>query len=158
MRTSCCLGLHPPTSNQASLIPIKPPQLPLVKNQGCWRRQCVVVGVASFCTVIGLEMCNPVTLAHEAVAQEKIMFTTMSTDEEVANNLSLISVGSAKWSEKRACPSWRGNSLETIVPENLPRPAARRRYEAVGSTSKTAPSLSSSVKHQTNGGGSCFYM
>ncbi|KAL5853296.1 hypothetical protein ACOSQ3_008414 [Xanthoceras sorbifolium] len=37
------------------------------------------------------------------------------------------------------CPPWQLNSLETIVPENLPRPSARRRLESIHYSSKTAP-------------------
>ncbi|RDX57654.1 hypothetical protein CR513_63086, partial [Mucuna pruriens] len=146
MRTSCFLSLPPFTSN-ASLIPAKsPPQVSLAKNEGCWRRQCVVMGVASYCTILGLEMCNSATLAHETVE--------ITTTKEVSSN---TYNGGTKWSQKRTCPPWQGNSLETIVPENLPRPSARRRYEAVGSTSKTAPPLSTPIKLQTNKGG-CFSM
>lgn len=43
-----------------------------------------------------------------------------------------------RWSDNRACLPWRLNTLETIVPENLPRPSARRRWEAAG-FSETAP-------------------
>ncbi|XP_027356892.1 uncharacterized protein LOC113866211 [Abrus precatorius] len=154
MRTSCYLSFPPSTSN-ASLVPTKPPQVSLVKNERCWRRQCVVVmGVASCCTIIGLEMCNSVALPHEAVVSEESV--TVLIVEEVSNNSSLSNVG-AKWSEKRTCPPWRGNSLETIVPENLPRPSARRRYESVRSTSKTAPPLSAPIKLQSNKG-NCFSM
>jgi hypothetical protein len=101
--------------------------------------------------------------------EENIMLVTMSNsmddehdDDHVLNNSSsskvLLVSGSTKWSQKRMCPSWQGNNpLETIVPENLPRPAARRRYEAVTSTSKTAPPLSMSIKLNSNRDG-CFSM
>lgn len=103
-----------------------------------------MMGVASYCTIIGLEFDNLV-VHHEAVA--------------VAQEIIMTKPLLAKWSEKRACPSWRGNSLETIVPENLPRPAARRRYQVVRSTNKDAPplSLQESVKHRSSNG-SCFSM
>ncbi|KAL5975646.1 hypothetical protein ACLOJK_019972 [Asimina triloba] len=32
-----------------------------------------------------------------------------------------------RWSERRSCPQWRTNALESIVPENLPRPSDTRR-------------------------------
>ncbi|TKY74691.1 hypothetical protein E2542_SST03454 [Spatholobus suberectus] len=152
MRTISFLSLPPLTSNQpstASLIPAKPPQVSSVKDEGCWRRQCVMMGVASYCTMVGLEMCNSVTLAHEAVE----IITMPMVKEVISNNSS----GGTKWSQKRTCPPWQGNSLETIVPENLPRPSARRRYEAVRSTSKTAPPLSAPVRLQSNKA-NCFSM
>ncbi|KAG2617361.1 uncharacterized protein LOC120664556 [Panicum virgatum] len=33
-----------------------------------------------------------------------------------------------RWSDRRPCPAWRANSLENVVPENLPRASARRRF------------------------------
>lgn len=114
---------------------------------------------ASYCTIIGLEFSDPVaSSAHESMAHEEIIMIG-EVDEVVLNNSLSVSVGSggAKWSQKRACPPWRGNALETIVPENLPRPAARRRYEAVRSTSKTAPPLSEAFKIKSNSY-SCFSM
>ncbi|XP_057434530.1 protein CHLOROPLAST VESICULATION-like [Lotus japonicus] len=166
MRTSCFLGLHPPpSSKQASLIPIKPPQISLAKNEDyCWRKQFVVMGVAaSYCTIIGLEFSDPAaSSAHESVTQEEIIMIAgeVDDDEEVLTNSLSVSVGrgSAKWSQKRACPPWRGNALETIVPENLPRPAARRRYEAVRSTAKVAPPLAEAFKTKSNSTDSCFSM
>lgn len=50
-----------------------------------------------------------------------------------------------RWSDKRSCPPWHINSLETIVPENLPRPSARRRWEATG-FSETETTSNSSVE------------
>ena len=44
-----------------------------------------------------------------------------------------------RWSDKRMCPPWNLNSLETIVPENLPRPSAHRRLDSIHYSSKTAP-------------------
>jgi len=45
-----------------------------------------------------------------------------------------------RWSDRRECPPWRANSLENIVPENLPRPSAPRRFDSV-SASAAAPSF-----------------
>ncbi|XP_010472574.1 PREDICTED: uncharacterized protein LOC104752197 [Camelina sativa] len=44
-----------------------------------------------------------------------------------------------RWSDKRTCPPWLENSLETIVPENLPRPSAHRRLELAGLAKGDAP-------------------
>ena len=61
----------------------------------------------------------------------------------------------ARWSDKRICPPWHVNSLETIVPENLPRPSAHRRWEAIG-FSKNAPAVEVIVIRKTRN--SCFSM
>jgi hypothetical protein len=44
-----------------------------------------------------------------------------------------------RWSDRRECPPWRANSLENIVPENLPRPSARRRFNSVKRKPRKAP-------------------
>jgi hypothetical protein len=36
-----------------------------------------------------------------------------------------------RWSDRRQCPPWRSNSLENVVPENLPRAPARRRFSSI---------------------------
>ncbi|KAF7830245.1 uncharacterized protein G2W53_012578 [Senna tora] len=128
MRTTCCLNLPPPTSStQAFNTPLstKPPQLPLV---------------------MGLQMGNLVISDEEGIALALPPHHHVPTVER-------SKAPNPKWSDKiRACPSWRQNSLETVVPENLPRPASRRRYEAVRST--TAPSLTLPVQTKTD----CFSM
>ncbi|KAL5231539.1 hypothetical protein ABZP36_030315 [Zizania latifolia] len=49
----------------------------------------------------------------------------------------------ARWSDRRQCPPWRANSLENIVPENLPRPSARQRLNSI-TAAASAPSPASS--------------
>lgn len=45
-----------------------------------------------------------------------------------------------RWSDRRRCPPWHANSLENIVPENLPRPSGRRSFSSIGAPEK-APAL-----------------
>lgn len=52
--------------------------------------------------------------------------------------------GPARWSDWRQCPQWHANSLENVVPENLPRPSARRRYNGVVAADKVAPAPAAS--------------
>lgn len=93
--------------------------------------------------IIGLEMSNlAIDESHIAIAEEYMPLVAGSKQEV------------PKWSDKRTCPAWRMNSLETIVPENLPRPSARRRWEAVG-FSKIAPTVKVAVKSSSTG---CFSM
>ncbi|KAM0968780.1 hypothetical protein ACFX13_017385 [Malus domestica] len=143
---NCCL--NPPPSNQSHgsspSLPSKQNQVPAwnKNDHGSWAKRCVV-GMS--CIMIGFEMGSVVSnQTHEAIA--KVMPLPLeiatSSDQRVA-----------KWSEKRMCPQWSPNSLETIVPENLPRPSAQRRWEAVG-FSKDAPAVQMVVRK----GGNCFAM
>ncbi|KAJ7958728.1 Histone deacetylase-like protein [Quillaja saponaria] len=135
MRTGCCLNrLPPPISNHSLLNPPKKAQFSWLKTEGSQRsqKQSSIFMVCLACSVIGFEF--------NANAMD--LFLVSNTKDR-----------DAKWSDKRTCPSWRENSLETIVPENLPRPTARRRWEVVG-YSKNAPPLTSAVKRQSK----CFSM
>ncbi|KAL6954454.1 hypothetical protein U1Q18_018713 [Sarracenia purpurea var. burkii] len=136
----CCLNLSPPTSSfSQSSHPTKAPQFPWAMKERSWKSQCVL-GVA--CVIIGLEAENIVgseTMAAAAIVQPAV------ESSEKGN----------RWSDKRACPPWRLNALETIVPENLPRPSARRRWEGVGHA-RTAPAVKVTVR--SSGAGGCFSM
>ncbi|XVF88180.1 hypothetical protein PTKIN_Ptkin19aG0029500 [Pterospermum kingtungense] len=90
-----------------------------------WRKQCVL-GMASM--IIALQVGDSNAIAKEI---------------------------RSRWSEKRMCPPWHENSLETIVPENLPRPSAHRRWEDIG-FSKNAPAIKVTVVRKTTA--SCFSM
>ncbi|KAK9698022.1 hypothetical protein RND81_08G077500 [Saponaria officinalis] len=108
------------------------------------------------CTIlIGLEVENFISnnLNYEgfnSIASEM----TLETKLHNKNNNKQIKI--ARWSDKRLCPPWHINSLETIVPENLPRPSfAKRKWEGVSySTIRSAPSIKSMVNSGTN----CFTM
>ena len=64
----------------------------------------------------------------------------MAMEFEIANNNNRKTI--ARWSDKRSCPPWQINSLETIVPENLPRPFKLRKWEGISySYTKSAPSV-----------------
>ncbi|KAA8525355.1 hypothetical protein F0562_007227 [Nyssa sinensis] len=131
--SSCCLNLSPPPpSSSPSSLPSKTTTLSWPRKDKSWRIQCVV-GVT--CMIIGLEMGNTV----EGAIAVDMQYIAAQSKEKVE-----------RWSDRRMCPPWQLNSLETIVPENLPRPAARRRWEAVG-YSRVAPAIKFSA---TN----CFSM
>ncbi|XP_057501922.1 protein CHLOROPLAST VESICULATION [Actinidia eriantha] len=116
--TSCCLNRSPlpPTSRPSSL-----PHVAWSNKERSWRSQCLL-GMA--CVIIGLEMDHSMAIAEnmQPIVESKERFNH-------------------RWSDKRACPPWRLNSLETIVPENLPRPSFHRRWESVGHPSRTAPAV-----------------
>ncbi|KAK3033864.1 hypothetical protein RJ639_032769 [Escallonia herrerae] len=110
------------------------------KRERSWRSQ-IVVGVA--CMIVSAEMGSLVCSNHEEVAIAGEMELAVEKTDKNAN----------KWSDKRMCPPWRVNSLENIVPENLPRPSAHRRWEAVG-----FPKVAPATKVSTRTSSTCFSM
>ncbi|CAK7353514.1 unnamed protein product [Dovyalis caffra] len=146
IRTSCCLNLSPPSS--ASTLPsssTKNSQVAWFKNEK-WRSQCVL-GMA--CMVIGsVEMGGDLVSGHENLAMAREMQAVVESKENWKG---------PRWSDKRICPPWHQNSLETIVPENLPRPSsAHRRWpEVVGFSKNNAPAVKVIVIEGSNG---CFSM
>ncbi|KAK8697413.1 hypothetical protein V6N13_113564 [Hibiscus sabdariffa] len=127
--TRCCLILFPPTSNPDSNNSSFNTKRPRVErpSDGKWRKQCAL-GLA--CVMIGLQVGD-------------------------INNNGAIAMESTRWSDRRMCTPWQANSLETIVPENLPRPSAHRRWEAIG-FSGNAPAIKVTVARKTIAG--CFSM
>ncbi|GMI94734.1 chloroplast vesiculation [Hibiscus trionum] len=138
--TRCCVNVSPPIPNPSSDNSSFNPKGPQVAwtREDKWRKQCTL-GLA--CMLIGLQVGD------------------MSNDGAIAKEIPSIAVESnsrvARWSDKRMCPPWQANSLETIVPENLPRPSAHRRWEAIG-FSNDAPAIKVTVARKTIAG--CFSM
>ncbi|KAJ4707960.1 Histone deacetylase-like protein [Melia azedarach] len=141
-----CISLSSPTPpSKTTTTTLTQSQTPPVllnissQREEKWRRQCLV-GMA--CMVIG-------------GAIQTVDLEESSNTVAAAKDMSPLVVAVAeskpevpRWSDKRTCPPWHVNSLETIVPENLPRPSAKRRWEAVGNinrTSKKAPPVVKAV-------------
>ncbi|KAJ6743640.1 hypothetical protein OIU85_017571 [Salix viminalis] len=128
VRTTGCLNLSSPGSGSA--LPsssAKNSQVAWFRDEK-WRNR-FVLGTA--CMIIGLEVgCDSASGENLAVATE------MQVVVESKENLK-----GPRWSDKRMCPPWTQNSLETIVPENLPRPSAHRRWEVVGFSKSNAPAV-----------------
>ncbi|XP_047324386.1 uncharacterized protein LOC124927922 [Impatiens glandulifera] len=137
MTTSCYLNLTPPTKPLSNKIIITQVSWPNKDWSKRW-----AIGVAS--VIISLEIMGNVEDGSRitAVAMAK---------EETETTAPAPAIG-RRWSEKRMCPSWKSNSLEIIVPENLPRPFTRRRWEAVGYVHR------SSLKDADASVSSCFKM
>uniref|UniRef100_A0A7N0TA31 Uncharacterized protein n=1 Tax=Kalanchoe fedtschenkoi TaxID=63787 RepID=A0A7N0TA31_KALFE len=76
-----------------------------------------VAGIA--CAVIGLQLAGSI---------QRVESLALAIGDPNSTSVAQTQ----KWSDKRTCPAWQVNSLETIVPENLPRPSAKRRWEIVG--------------------------
>ncbi|GAB2215512.1 hypothetical protein Drorol1_Dr00019899 [Drosera rotundifolia] len=123
----CCFLVQPPSSpdSNPSKSSIKTTSLPINDRvrSSSWKSRCVMVMA---CTVIGFEISSEgyaTTMAEEAV-----MMPLDSRKE------------GARWSSRSSCPAWNVKGYEIVVPENLPRPAAKRRWEAVGHRGKTPAS------------------
>ncbi|KAH6783727.1 hypothetical protein C2S52_008686 [Perilla frutescens var. hirtella] len=138
----CSLNfLAPPTTSSSSPIPTTPQvSCPPTVNERSWRNRCLL-GLT--CAIIGLEGGGQFPVVGD---QQRAMAMDMGSGSTA------VIIRAPRWSDKRACLPWRINSLETIVPENLPRPSARRRWGATG-FSETAPPVKVVVKSGAKG---CF--
>uniref|UniRef100_A0A2P2IVY0 Uncharacterized protein MANES_16G117700 n=1 Tax=Rhizophora mucronata TaxID=61149 RepID=A0A2P2IVY0_RHIMU len=125
--TGCCLNLFPPASGSESQATHPPFHRGRSRNEK-WRSGCVA-GIACV-IIVGFEMGNT------AISNEKL-----ATAQVMQDLVAVESTKRTRWSDKRRCPPWHLNSLETIVPENLPRPTARRRWESVGQSTAAAPTV-----------------
>lgn len=143
--SSCLNHFHPipnsSTKSQATQLPCRKEE-----KERSWKRQCMI-GAA--CIILGF----PISENLPAV-EINLIALGGGGDHHHRHHHHHIALASSseskvgkRWSEKRSCPPWHINSLETIVPENLPRPSARRRWEATGfsETETSAPSSSSVV-------------
>ncbi|XWS27178.1 hypothetical protein CRYUN_Cryun26dG0092800 [Craigia yunnanensis] len=138
--TRCCLNVSPPSPTSGLDMfssNSKASQVAWPRDDK-WRKQCIL-GVASM--IIGLQVGD--INDNNVIAKEISSVVTES-------NLRVT-----RWSDTRMCPPWQANSLEMIVPENLPRPSAHRRWEAIG-FSKNAPAIKVTVFRKTRTG--CFSM
>ncbi|KAF8716134.1 hypothetical protein HU200_026408 [Digitaria exilis] len=106
---SCCFGPPAPPKEAA-------------KTAGCsLRRACVA---AAACAVMGMADADMVVLARDVTAASRAGDVAAAVDATPAK-------ARPRWSDRRQCPPWRANSLENIVPENLSRAPARRRFSNV---------------------------
>ncbi|KAF8389033.1 hypothetical protein HHK36_025718 [Tetracentron sinense] len=141
--TSCCLNFSPSTPTTKKKNPslsLAPSLIPWERKEGSWKRRCFL-GMA--CTlIIGLEM-GPLRRECGAFAADLGFVNEVEEEERKVE----------RWSDKRRCLPWRVNSLEIIVPENLPRPRpfSHRKSVAV-SDSPIAPVVQITAATNT----SCF--
>lgn len=105
-------------------------------NTGKSRSRISACAIGLSCMIIGLDTLGLVSSSQTqyAIAKEEILPIGIEVVVEGSSSKKV-----AKWSDKRMCPPWRLNSLETIVPENLPRPSAHRRWETVGYSNDAPP-------------------
>lgn len=79
------------------------------------------------------------TIAIGAIQISDVASVEAAVLESPVKEVAVGSVPPRRWSDKRTCPPWLQNSLETIVPENLPRPSGHRRLELAGLDKGDAP-------------------
>ncbi|KAL6620744.1 hypothetical protein ACP70R_035883 [Stipagrostis hirtigluma subsp. patula] len=124
---SCCLG-PPAPPKEATATRLQPTPAPW---SGGLRRACVA---AAACAVMAVAADGGGGGGGMALARD-----TASASSAVVPAAAGVQAP-PRWSDRRRCPPWRANSLENIVPENLPRPSARRPFNSV-TAAETAPAL-----------------
>ncbi|CAA6660817.1 unnamed protein product [Spirodela intermedia] len=131
----CCLSV-PPSNATSSPSGVKlalspwPPASATARKEESWRGAMSTVA----CVILG----SAVGLAEVGGGWEGFAYADEMREAAAAGAASGPRV--VRWSDKRECPPWHTNSLENIVPENLPRPSTRRRSEAV-TISRSAPAV-----------------
>ncbi|WVZ99678.1 hypothetical protein U9M48_044941 [Paspalum notatum var. saurae] len=122
---SCSLRPPAPVAREASARLQPPPRETATPwSSGGLRRACVAAAAA--CVVIGA--------AGGGVA------AAAASTPPAHGAVAVDAAAAPRWSDRRECPPWRANSLENIVPENLPRPSARRRFNSI-KTPKRGPAV-----------------
>ncbi|OQU78473.1 hypothetical protein SORBI_3009G241300 [Sorghum bicolor] len=132
--SSISCSLRPPAPVREASARLTPPQPSPPKTTATpWadglRRACVAAAATAACVVIGTAGGGDVVAA------------SMPRDTPVLAVDARPAAAAPRWSDRRECPPWRANSLENIVPENLPRPSARRRFNTVKRAPRKAPAL-----------------
>ncbi|RLN30127.1 uncharacterized protein C2845_PM05G28520 [Panicum miliaceum] len=124
--SSISCSLKPPSpvkEASARLQPPPPPPATTTPWSGGLRRACVVIATAG-------------PGGDAALARGGAAVPRTAGDDVVA----VDARAPPRRSDRRECPPWRANSLENIVPENLPRPSARRRFNSIRAPDR-APAL-----------------
>ncbi|KAI3868286.1 hypothetical protein MKX03_000197 [Papaver bracteatum] len=103
------------------------------KETGSWSRQCMV-GMMACVIINGSDILMPLISNGADDYTDHHQTAKLLVQSEQQRD-----VMTTKWSDKiRACPPWHINSIETIVPENLPRPSAHRKSESVSRGTTTS--------------------
>ncbi|XP_020099065.1 uncharacterized protein LOC109717616 [Ananas comosus] len=149
---SCLKPISPAPPNPSPQTLTAPIQLwPMNKDVAAtWRRRCVSAAACVIISSTSSGIMNGIDGAAAAV--------TAFAGDHVTAHVEAVAGPPGKevrWSDVRKCPPWHENSLENIMPENLPRPSDRRRYNSVVA-GRTAPGVAgySVVRYNT----SCYSM
>ncbi|XP_057960206.1 protein CHLOROPLAST VESICULATION [Malania oleifera] len=186
--TSCCcrmmINQPPPTPSKSSSALI-----PMSTQVSCWKNNTneklkrgrsreSELGMACACIVLIMEISSGgesrglnlgiamMNIGSDLQWQGAGVGALTAALDEYSSSNEAKAAGKLRWSDKRMCPPWRLNSLETIVPENLPRPSFRRRWQAVGTSSyphhhqmmMIAPDVFSESLNTVSNANSCFSM
>ncbi|CAN6832935.1 unnamed protein product [Brassica oleracea] len=145
-RISCCLNLPLLDSNSAQSSSQRLKTTSRISRRRTEdeteprKNKCSLPMALAATVVIGAIQISNVPLVEAAVVKPTVIKETAPR----------------RWSDKRACPPWLQNSLETIVPENLPRPSSRRRLELAGLGKRDAPPVGAVVTRASKA--ACFSM
>ncbi|CAL4909660.1 unnamed protein product [Urochloa decumbens] len=144
---NCCLGPPAPPKEAARTA----------GGSSSLRRACVA---AAACAVMGMA---------DGGAGADMVLLALARDGAVASRADDVAAAAGaprakarappRWSDRRQCPAWRANSLENVVPENLPRAPARGRFDSVAMSAAalaTAPDLDLLPSVAPRPGTGCF--
>ncbi|CAN6336736.1 unnamed protein product [Urochloa humidicola] len=141
---SCCLGPPAPPKDAAKTASSSPSV----------RRACVAAAACAVIGVAGGAAADTVL----ALARDGAVASRAEADEVAAPKVRRPRAP-PRWSDRRQCPAWRANSLENVVPENLPRAPARRRFNSVSFSAAAlapAPDLVAPPSLAPRPGTGCF--
>ncbi|XP_010254252.1 PREDICTED: uncharacterized protein LOC104595278 isoform X2 [Nelumbo nucifera] len=154
--STCFLNFSPPitpgskpppaTPSAPALHPSKSNHISWPTKEGSWRKQCVL---AMACIMVSCEM------GH--LGGDGECCKAKAEDLQQAAVAKAAKRGVVRWSDRRMCPPWRVNSLEIVVPENLPRPSAQRRWESVDLSRVAAPPVKAITIRAANSS-NCYTM
>ncbi|KAJ6802538.1 uncharacterized protein M6B38_192070 [Iris pallida] len=133
-----CFKPSPPPSIASSPRPISLRSSP-AKEVTSWPSRCAAAAAA--CVVVG----SAVGFSSITGGGQGGVIIMASSDPKGMAPPATVPVPvavSVKWSDKiRKCPPWRVNSLENVMPENLPRLSDRGRSDGFASYRTDAPAL-----------------
>ncbi|CAN6336737.1 unnamed protein product [Urochloa humidicola] len=145
---SCSIKPPAPVKEASARLQPSPPATTTTPWSGGLRRACVA---AAACVVIGTAGGGDTALARggDVAAWTPHDAAVAAVDARAP----------PRWSDRRECPPWSANSLENIVPENLPRPSAPRGFKTIkapGGAPALAPEAAAPFLALRHSGLGCF--
>ncbi|KAK4782716.1 hypothetical protein SAY86_007090 [Trapa natans] len=143
---TCCFNLSPPAAaSKSSRLPCSSlASPPSWRSQGC---AAAAVGLAYAMIGIGfVENMRFFSGEGAAMAEEVISARVVRQQGERRPP--------ERWSDR--CPPWKAKTFELIMPERLPRPSPRRRWESIGDFDQAIRGAARSKEARGSSNRKCF--